>query len=141
MMKFFLIVFGIVGFIIVAGMTLVEKDRAQEQANPTCKSDWTKCKDNSDLANNYRDWTKVKVSCEMEAERQARYGTPKWPEPSWISFGSFLPGTDYVTSGTAVAIEKNAQFQNGFGAMVHSTVICTYDLRADRVTKVAISAR
>ena len=27
---------------------------------------------------------------------------------------------DYVTSGIAIAIEPDAQFQNGFGAMVRS---------------------
>jgi len=41
----------------------------------------------------------------------------------------------------AVAIEPDAQFQNGFGAMAHSRVTCTYDLRAGKVIDVAITRR
>lgn len=88
--------------------------------------------------NHYSGWTKVQVSCKEQANSQASYGTPEWP---WIPFGSFLDGTDYVTSGTAVAIERDAQFQNGFGAMVHSRVTCLYDLAADKVMSVTISPR
>jgi hypothetical protein len=63
---------------------------------------------------------------------------PEWP---WIPFGSFIDGTSYVNSGTAEAIERDAQFQNGFGAMVHSRVTCLYDLAAAKVISVAISPR
>jgi hypothetical protein len=100
-----------------------------------CSSDWTKCSDNADLVNNYSNWTHVQASCKVEASRQARYGTPVWP---WGVFGSFYKGNTYITSGTAIAVEPDAQFQNGFGAMVHSQVTCTYDLRAERVLSVDI---
>ena len=103
-----------------------------------CSSDWTKCIDNADLVNHYRDWTRVQVDCKDAAEKQARYGTPKWP---WLAFGKFLRGDDYMKKGVAIAVEDDAQFQNGFGAMVHSMVTCTYDLRANRVLNVAIIAR
>jgi hypothetical protein len=104
-------------------------------ATPSCSNDWTKCADNSDLVNNYSGWATVQVECKMQAESQARYGTPTWP---WIAFGSFLQGNDYVTTGKATAIERDAQFQNGFGAMVHSKVICEYDLHSQKVTSVLI---
>ncbi|MGH9806371.1 MAG: hypothetical protein ACRD9W_03780 [Terriglobia bacterium] len=111
-------------------------DNATTPAPATdCKSDWTKCSDNEDLVNNYSDWTKVQVECKEEANSEAKYGTPEWP---WLPFGSFLKGTDYSTSGIATAIEADAQFQNGFGAMVHSTVTCRYDLRAQKVLDVSI---
>jgi hypothetical protein len=90
------------------------------------------------MANNYSGWIHMKVLCKDEASDQARYGTPTWP---WLYFGSFLKGTDYVTSGVAVLIEPDAQFQNGFGAMVHSRVVCKYDLRNDRVLSVTVSER
>jgi hypothetical protein len=103
-----------------------------------CQLDWTKCSDNEDVVNNYGKWSEVEVDCKMQAEKQARYGTPVWP---WLAFGSFYKGTNYVSSGIAVVIEPDAQFQNGFGAMVHSQVECTYDLGARRAISVDISPR
>ncbi len=97
-----------------------------------CSSNWTKCADNEQLVNSYSGWPKVRVDCQQEATAEARYGSPVWPSWPWIPFGSFLKGKDYVTSGTAVAVEPDAQFQNEFGAMVHSRVTCQYDLRAER---------
>lgn len=49
---------GIIMLVIVGGFTwivheggkLVERDKAQEAANPTCISDYTKCVDNKDSA-------------------------------------------------------------------------------------------
>jgi hypothetical protein len=38
-------------------------------------------------------------------------------------------------------IERDAQFQNGFGAMVHSQVICKYDMKEKTVLDVTISER
>lgn len=77
----------------------------------------------------------VQVRCQRAAEDRAKYGSPKWP---WLSFGSFRGGKDYVETGQVIAIEPDAQFQNGFGAMVHSRVVCRYDLNADKVTDVFI---
>ena len=107
-------------------------------AAKTCKNDWMVCADNGDLVNNWSDWTKVQVGCKMAAEDAAKYGTPKWP---WIAFGSYLKGDNYISTGIATAIENDAQFQNGFGAMAHSEVICRYDLRADKVLDVNVVPR
>lgn len=103
-----------------------------------CASDWIQCADNAELVNNYSKYYEVQSACKREATDQARYGTPSWP---WIPFGTFLKGTDYVTSGKVTAIESDAQFQNGFGAMVHSRVTCSYDLRAHKVLWVTIGER
>ena len=109
--------------------------------NGLCKDDWKKCKDNSDLVNNFHKYLYVKVACERETESKARYGTPKWPG-FWQggSFGSYIPGTDYVSTGNVTAIEPDAQFQNEYGAMVHSKVICKYDLAHESVTDIYIIA-
>lgn len=103
-----------------------------------CKSDWTKCADNAEIANHYSQWFDAQFACKQAAIKQARYGTPVFP--SLYFFSQFYPGTGYVTTGTATLVEPDAQFQNGFGAMVHSRVTCTYDLRAERVVSVNISA-
>jgi hypothetical protein len=135
----FLIIAGLIG-----GWWLVHNtsDEATKSSNAKpadpCNSDWSKCADNSQMANNFKEWSRGKVACKYAANEKARYGTPVWP---WLAFSSFYPGTNYVTSGIAVLIERDAQFQNGFGAMVHSRVECTYDLRAEKVTDVIISER
>ena len=104
---------------------------------PSCASDWTVCKDNADMANNFRGWSNIPFACKLAAEDRAKYGSPKWP---WFAFGSFLPGDDY-RSGKVTLIERDAQFQNGFGAMVHSRVICKYDMKEKTVLDVTISER
>jgi hypothetical protein len=101
-----------------------------------CRSDWSKCADNVQLLREYRDWYKVQSACSLAGDERAKYGTPKWP---WGSFGTVLEGNDYVTSGVAVAIAPDVQFQNGFGAWAHTRVTCKYDLRAKSVLSVDIS--
>lgn len=103
--------------------------------NP-CASDWRKCDNNGDLVNNYDGMTDAKVQCEMTAENMAKYGEPEFP---WIAFGTYLKGNHYIEDGKVVLIEDDAQFQNGFGAMVNSTVRCVYDLRTEQVVDMNIN--
>jgi hypothetical protein len=88
---------------------------------PSCKTDWTRCTDNEDLANNYSSYSRAHVACEHDATSRAKYGDPKF---SWLSFGTFYVGDQYPKTGLAILIEKDAQYQNVFGAMVHSEVKC-----------------
>jgi hypothetical protein len=102
-----------------------------------CASDWRQCKDNADFANNYGDILKIQIRCKSEAEKIAKYGTPKFP---WLYFfATFLKGDSYPKTGIVVLLEKDAQFSNAFGAMVHSTVTCSYDLDLDKVSNVSIA--
>src|SRR5437868_10914846 len=73
---------------------------------PSCRTDWARCTDNTDLANNYSRWFNIAVDCKHEANNRAQYGDV-WP---WLAFGSFYKGNGYITSGIAVAIEPDAQF-------------------------------
>jgi RNA polymerase subunit RPABC4/transcription elongation factor Spt4 len=133
--KLLLIVIGIVALATV--LSKAPNNTAQAPSS-LCQSDWTKCTDNEELVKNYSKWFDVRFDCKEQAKKQALYGTPVWPSRA---FDYFLKGNEYVTSGMAVAIEPDAQFQNGFGAMAHSHVRCTYDLRAGRVTNVDILPR
>jgi hypothetical protein len=104
-----------------------------------CKDDWRGCRDNEDLVNKYNGYSDVQYRCKEEANRKARFGTPVWPG-FWDggAFTRFHKGTDYVSTGIVVAVEPDAQFQNGFGAMVHSTALCRYDLNAKAVISVEV---
>ena len=102
-----------------------------------CKTDWTKCADNSDMVNNFKGWVDVQRGCKRQATDMAKYGTP---ELAWFPFSSFYPGTDFST-GIVTAIEPDARFSNGFGAMVRSRVVCKYDLRTNKVIDVSIGER
>ena len=104
---------------------------------PSCKSDFTKCADIRDMANNYGGWSHGEFECKWEADKLAKYGTPEW---SWMTFTKFYNGNDPAT-GTATLIDDDVKFQNGFGAMVHSRVECQYDFRAKKVINVNISAK
>jgi hypothetical protein len=103
-----------------------------------CHLDWSNCKNNEELVKNYTLLGEAKSSCKSEAKAQSHYGRTDWP---WFPFETFIRGEDYVTSGIAVLIEPDAQIQNQSGAMVHSRVRCSYDLRAKRVMGVDISER
>ena len=102
---------------------------------PSCENNWRLCSDNADMARNYDQWTDAEARCKIKAEQSARYGTPVWP---WLAFGMFLAGNDYK-SGHVTLIEPDAQFQNMFGALVHSTVTCHYDMEKESVTRIDIT--
>jgi hypothetical protein len=123
---------GVTALMLVGIVALIVIGSYQDGGNktPSCKSDWHLCSDNADLINNFGDITRGQAYCKIEAEKLAKYGTPKWP---WLAFSTFHRGSDYVKTGIAVLLEKDAQFQNGFGAMVHSTVTCRYDLNRQEV--------
>jgi hypothetical protein len=130
-------VFGLIGvamLIAIGTNSGGSKPTTPQQA--TCTSNWHLCSDNADIANHYSDYSHAKSSCQIEAEKLAKYGSPKWP---WVAFGRFYNDGSAVKNGTITLIENDAQFQNGFGAMAHSSVTCTYNLNTKVVTNVVIA--
>jgi hypothetical protein len=123
--------------VIVAIVIIAGQNGEKESAAPSCKSDWHLCTDNADLVNNYSGIISAQTDSKYEATKLARYGDPKIP---FFSFGTFYKGDGYVKTGIMVLLEKNAQFQNGFGAMVHSTVTCRYDLARKQVLDTNVSS-
>jgi DNA-directed RNA polymerase subunit RPC12/RpoP len=113
-----------------------EGRREQEKANPTCETNWRKCSDNADLINHYGGVIGAQVDCRMEAEKRARFGSPKWPP---VPFGSFYEGVQDTKTGMAILIEPDARFENAFGVMVRSTVVCAYNLNRKEVVSVSIT--
>ncbi|WP_315736290.1 MULTISPECIES: zinc ribbon domain-containing protein [unclassified Bradyrhizobium] len=130
-------VFVLLLVFIGVGAIIGDRDDEKEKANPTCKSDWRRCSDNADLVNNFRDISYGQASCKTEAQKLAKFGEPKFP---FLAFSTFYKGDNYVKSGIVTLVEKEAQFQNGFGAMVHSTVICKYDLNIKQAVDVKVSS-
>jgi hypothetical protein len=122
------VVLMLIGIVVL--IAIGSNKEAADKANPTCKTDWRLCADNSDLINNFGDITRGQSYCKIEAEKLAKYGSPKWP---WLAFSTFYTGKEYVKTGIATLVEKDAQFSNAFGAMVHSTVTCRYDLNLQKV--------
>jgi hypothetical protein len=115
-------------------VTVAAEDKARFAAL-ICKSNWRKCNDNSDIANNYKGMLDARVSCRREAGAQAKYGTPEWP---WVSFEAFMTGNDAPETGMIILIENKAKFQNAFGAMAHVLVKCLYSLSAKKVIEIEV---
>jgi hypothetical protein len=108
------------------------------QVAPSCKTDWTLCADNADMANHYDGWSHdARVDCKIAAKHAARYGTPEFSAPN---FAAYLPGDDYK-SGIVTVIDNGGQYSNAFGAMVHARTTCTYDLRQRSVIDIKIEPR
>ncbi|MBI1329929.1 MAG: hypothetical protein GC166_08500 [Alphaproteobacteria bacterium] len=111
-----------------------KKSEIVEPAN-SCKSDWTACANNSDLANNYSGWSEVQIACKVAAESKVKYGYPVWP---WTVFGWYQVGDDFPKTGRVIVIEKSAKFQNEYGTLVNVTVRCEYDLGSSTVLDIDI---
>ncbi len=105
-----------------------DKIKEAEKSNPTCVSDYTKCKDNKELIEKHVNKNDIKpsIDCLFAAKKLAKYGEPHFP---FMSFCRFIGGNSYVVSGKAVLMEDDATFKNGFGADVHVTARCEYDLK------------
>jgi hypothetical protein len=116
----------------------VQHQAALEKAWPTCKSDFHLCKDNSDLANHYEKMSDAQFNCYWQAKDMAKYGEPKFET---YKFPSFLPGETAPKDGRLILIDTRAQFQNGFGAWVHSRVACNYDFSTGTVLNVSINGQ
>jgi hypothetical protein len=107
-----------------------EENQRQEKANPTCRSDYLKCTDNKDMVEHHSpNSISLAVLCKLAAQDTAKYGSPTFP---FVPFGTYYSGRSYLDSGTATLIEKDASFKNGFGADERVSVICRYDLKADK---------
>jgi hypothetical protein len=139
-----LTVIGVIVILSVVGQlvktddkTTTPDDRQASDAvpapKPDCSSDWKMCSDNADLVDHWYGWTEIQRECKEEAEKEAKYGTPEWPR---FAFDEFRLG--YLDKGIAIAIEDDAKFSNGFGAMAKVNVICTYDLNNNTVTGINI---
>lgn len=106
--------------------------------NP-CVSKWQKCASIDDLFEKYNGIMDARASCKIAADHSAKYGDPKWPG-FWSggAFQRFSTSDDFRKTGLIHLVETEAQFQNGFGAMVHTTVICAYDLKDGSVKDVIL---
>ena len=69
------------------------------------------------------------MSCQYAAKKLAKHGSP-----SFRSSVQSLPHRQRLREDRIAAlIEPEAEFQNGYGAMVHSVVTCKYDLNSQHV--------
>jgi len=111
-------------------------DYASYSNENACKENWQLCNNNAELVNNYKNWYNVTYQCKKAAISLAKYGTPELP--SVFPFSTFYNGEGYVETGIVLAYEKEAKFQNMYGAMAHVTVECKYDLNKEEVVYVRI---
>lgn len=115
-----------IGYAITAGGKLQE----EEKANPTCVSDYKKCKDNKEIIDRHKSKNNfsLEAECKIEAQKIAKYGEPNLP---FLAFKTYFKGNFYIDDGTAVLIEDGATYKNAFGADVHVRARCEYDLKND----------
>lgn len=119
-----------------------ETAMSDEERIRHCEKDWAACADNAELIEHYGKMSAISVACERAGERAARYGTPKWGA-GWLSrsFATYWKGASYIRTGVANIIDKEVQFQNGFGAWVNSIAYCSYDLRKGEVVDFHVEPR
>jgi len=102
-----------------------------EKANPTCATDYAKCKDNAELVSRYmtkKDKLFITVACKSMAKKIAKYGEPELP---FFAFGNYPPGRSFIDSGKATLLEPDAGYKNAFNATEKVLAKCNYDLKND----------
>lgn len=113
-----------------------EASEVAENQQASCRENWAKCKDNTDIMKNYKNYRDAAYRCKDAANNQASYGTPDWP---WGAFETYRTGDSGPKSGEIELIEGHAKFENGFGAMKRVFVRCVYDLNSRKVQYVEIN--
>ena len=122
--------------IILAGILVfntISVNKTGENTSSTCSSDYKKCKDNADMANNYSGWFKAKYACKEKLTEIVKYGEPDFKGDGY-TFSYFLDGVDYPKKGIATLIAKVA-VPNEFGTKVNGEQSCEVDLDTNRVIK------
>jgi len=132
----------IVGGVLIYGddeprVAMPESDFAVTAGKPdeeaaSCEEEWRECESLRDYhKNNVEDNAKARVACKRAAQEAARFGDPEIP---WSPFGTTLVHRDaFMHDGIVHLREKDAQFQNGFGAMQNVIVDCKYSLKTKTV--------
>ena len=95
----------------------------------SCEYTWQACTDNADLVNNYDGIGNIQSACKVQANSQAKYET-EW---DWMYFTTYNTGKSYISDGIVTLYEREAKFQNGFGAMKKMNLVCTYSLKDNKI--------
>lgn len=103
----------------------------------TCKSDYKKCADNTELVNNYDGITAARSACKRAVNDHVQYGEPSW---SWYEgFEGFFTGDDFPKTGVVRMLDEQVKIQNQYGTNVKSKVTCNYDMSTKKVLQIAIN--
>lgn len=107
-----------------------EKEAEAERALVACRKDYTQCRTQEELYNNF-DLIPARVACKSEAKGRANYGDPDFPGSSFVD--GYFPSQNTAKTGVITLVENEARFQNAFGAMRRVSIKCTYDLKAEKL--------
>lgn len=122
------------GCLALVGACVMANPSTNQEPQTPCAADWTQCADNMDVAKHYKEMSHLRFECKWETEKKIKYGEAKWP---WgYAFGSLFIGDSAPKTGIITLIEPDVRIQNKYGAMVHTEVECTYDLKEKKVTSV-----
>jgi hypothetical protein len=130
-----------IGFAFLIGLSSEKNNRpptAEEKAKTACREDYMLCRDNADMINNYSKMFDATYACKQELNKSVKFGEPEW---SWVPFGSFYPGNDFVKTGLVKIVDKDVKIQNAFGAKVNSVVECWYDFHNKTALIIKAGAR
>jgi len=111
--------------------------KPNEEAASGCEEDWRDCDSLEDFhKNNLEDRAKASRACKLIAESAANYGDPEFPR---FPFGTTLVDRNaFAEDGIVNLREEDAQFQNGFGAMVNVMIECAYSLKKETVVDINV---
>lgn len=114
-----------------------------QSSSPTCATDWHRCSDIQEFANEYQKVPNIQVACETAAEEKSLYGSPEFP---WLggftTFAGQLTHTVNVNGKNDVVIvaeDLSIYVPNKYGGKDKMSVWCKYDLTTNNVLNIAFA--
>jgi hypothetical protein len=105
----------------------------------SCSADWHQCKNDVDLFQNYQGISEIQTACKAGVETATK-SEIRWPSPYFAYFRGSEATKTAVESGVLLLIEPNVQYPNELGAMLYSTITCSYDLNQHKVAGLTVSS-
>jgi hypothetical protein len=128
---------AIVGFGAIAIVASLSTNAAPP--SPGCSTDWHQCKNDVDLFQNYQGIPDIQAACKAGVETAAK-SEIRWPSPYFTYFRGSEATKTTAESGVVVLIEPNVQYPNELGAILYSTITCSYDLNQHKVVALTVSS-
>ena len=129
--------FAIVGFWVIAIAASLPTSAAPPSSG--CSTDWHQCKNDVDLFQNFQGISDIQAACKAGVE-SATKSEIRWPSPYFSYFRGSEATKTTVESGVVFLIEPNVQYPNELGAMLYSTITCSYDLNQRKVVGLTVSS-
>ena len=118
---------------------LTPEQQAEINYKNSCSTDYTSCKNNTDIVNiNTKLNREIIAACIVASENNA-ISTIDWGGFTSVNFGSFVPGDSALNENKIVLIDESAMYTNKFGAKIKAKTTCVFNLKENKVESIFVN--